>query len=361
LLTAVGFTIGKDIFLAFSPERVDPGNPTYNTRNSPRVVGGITADRTELATAFYASCIEMIIPVSSTETAELVKLLENTFRSVNIAMANQMAIICNKARRQRVGGHRCSGEEAVRLHEVHARSGHRWALHRLDPHYIAWKMRTPNYRTRFIELAGEINSEMPTFVVEKVSYALNLMRKPRNGSKILVLGLAYKRDIDDVRESPALDVMRLLESRGGIVSYHDPFIATVREDDGHGTSSTTALRHSVPLTAAALRDADLVVIVTDHSSIDYQQVVDCASIVVDKRNALASMRPGRAHVVTLSIDPLPDAGALLGQRSAVHAGCPDDIGLPPSPSLERPGLSWDGHYRRASPRCQDSCRTTAVA
>jgi UDP-N-acetyl-D-glucosamine dehydrogenase len=320
LLTAAGYTIGEDIFVAFSPERVDPGNPTYNTRNTPKVVGGITRDCTELATALYASCIETIIPVSTTETAELVKLLENTFRSVNIAMANEMAIICDKlgvnvwevidaAATKPFGFMKFTPGPGIGGHCIP-----------LDPHYLAWKMRTLNYRTRFIELAGEINSAMPAFVVEKVSYALNLMRKPLNGSKILVLGVAYKRNIDDVRESPALDVMRLLESRGGVVSYHDPFIATVREDNSHGASARTPLRHSVPLTDAALADADLVVIVTDHSSIDYQRVVDQASIVVDTRNATASTRPGRAQIVRLSSDPAPDAGNVLEHRSAEPAG-----------------------------------------
>ena len=309
LLAAAGFTIGEDVFLAFSPERVDPGNPTYNTRNTPKVVGGITTNCTELATALYASCIETIIPVSSTETAELVKLLENTFRSVNIAMANEMAIICDKlgvnvwevidaAATKPFGFMKFTPGPGIGGHCIP-----------LDPHYLAWKMRTLNYRTRFIELAGEVNSAMPAFVVEKVAYALNTVRKPVNGSKVLILGVAYKRNIDDVRESPALDVMRLLEASGAVVSYHDPFIATVREDDGHGASSRSPLRHSVALTDATLRDADLVVIVTDHSQFDYQQVVDNASIVVDTRNATARTRRGRARIVTLSSHPLPEQGS----------------------------------------------------
>ena len=305
LLAAAGFTVGEDIFLAFSPERVDPGNPFYNTRNTPKVVGGITADCTELATALYASCIETIIPVSSTETAELVKLLENTFRSVNIAMANEMAIVCDKlgvnvwevidaAATKPFGFMKFTPGPGIGGHCIP-----------LDPHYLAWKMRTLNYRTRFIELAGEVNSSMPAFVVGKVAYALNGVRKPVNGSKVLVLGVAYKRNIDDVRESPALDVIRLLEASGAVVAYHDPYIETVRDDDTHDADSSNGdsaprLRHSVPFTPLELSSADVVVIVTDHTSIDYQMLVDHASVVVDTRNATAGTRPGKATIVALS-------------------------------------------------------------
>ena len=304
LLTSAGYTVGDDIFVAFSPERVDPGNPVYNTRNTPKVVGGITANCTELATALYASCIETIVPVSSTEVAELVKLLENTFRSVNIAMANEMAIVCDKlgvdvwevidaAATKPFGFMKFTPGPGIGGHCIP-----------LDPHYLAWKMRTLNYRTRFIELAGEVNTAMPAYVVEKVAYALNGIRKPVNGSSVLILGVAYKRDIDDVRESPALDVIRLLESHGAIVSYHDPYIATVRdESDGHDgptAGEPPRLRHSVPLTPATLSEADVVVIVTDHRSIDYQAIVDNAALVVDTRNATALVRPGRASIVALS-------------------------------------------------------------
>ena len=305
LLTAAGFTVGTDIFLAFSPERVDPGNPTYNTRNTPKVVGGITPDCTELATALYASCIETIVAVSSTETAELVKLLENTFRSVNIAMANEMAIVCDKlgvdvwevidaAATKPFGFMKFTPGPGIGGHCIP-----------LDPHYLAWKMRTLNYKTRFIELAGEINSAMPTFVVEKIAYALNAVKKPVNGSHVLVIGVAYKRDIDDVRESPALDVIRLLEAQGAVVDYHDPYVKTVREEsDGHLPPDANAmgprLRHSVAFTPDALKAADVVVIVTDHKSIDYQAIADHASAVVDTRNAMAKTKRGKAQVISFS-------------------------------------------------------------
>ena len=267
-------------------------------------MGGITANCTELATALYASCIETIVPVSSTEVAELVKLLENTFRSVNIAMANEMAIVCDKlgvdvwevidaAATKPFGFMKFTPGPGIGGHCIP-----------LDPHYLAWKMRSLNYRTRFIELAGEINTAMPAYVVEKVTFALNDIRKPVNGSSVLILGVAYKRDIDDVRESPALDVIRLLESHGAIVSYHDPYIATVRDDsDGHDgptAGEPPRLRRSVPLTPATLSEADVVVIVTDHRSIDYQTVVDNAALVVDTRNATANLRASRAKIVALS-------------------------------------------------------------
>src|SRR5580704_16936665 len=227
-----GLTVGKDIFLAFSPERVDPGNPKYNTKNTPKVVGGITPACLAVASALYAQCIDTVVPVSSPEAAELVKLLENTFRSVNIGLVNEMAIVCDRlgvnvwevidaAATKPFGFMRFTPGPGIGGHCIP-----------LDPHYLAWKMRTLNYKTRFIDLAGEINSQMPAYVVEKVAHGLNAMKKPVNGSRALVLGVAYKRDIDDVRESPALDVIRLLEEQGVTVAYHDPFIPKFRED-GH--------------------------------------------------------------------------------------------------------------------------------
>jgi UDP-N-acetyl-D-glucosamine dehydrogenase len=299
LLTARGFTVGTDVFLAFSPERVDPGNPVYNTKNTPKVVGGITPACTELAAALYACCIDHVVPVSSTETAELVKLLENTFRSVNIGLVNEMAIVCDKlgvdvwdvidaAATKPFGFMKFTPGPGIGGHCIP-----------LDPHYLAWKMRTLNYKTRFIDLASEINSQMPAFVVEKVAHALNEARKPVNGSRILVIGVAYKRDIDDVRESPALDVIRLLEELGGRVSFHDPFISTIRED-GH-------LRAGVPLTAERASESDAVVIVTDHRAIDYQLLMDNASLIVDSRNAMARFRKTKARVVSLaSVKPTGD-------------------------------------------------------
>ena len=291
-LEQAGLTVGTDVFLAFSPERVDPGNPVWNTKNTPKVVGGITDRCTQLAQRLYASCIDTVVPVSSTEAAELVKLLENTFRAVNIGLVNEMAIVCDKlgvdiwevidaAATKPFGYMKFTPGPGIGGHCIP-----------LDPHYLAWKMRTLNYRTRFIDVASEINSGMPDYVVEKVSTALNAERKPVNGSKVLVLGISYKRDIDDMRESPALDVMKLLEVRGAEVTFHDPHVASFLED-GHEVKG-------VALTDERIAAADAVVIITDHTSIDYQRVVDQAALVVDTRNALARTKPGRARIVTLS-------------------------------------------------------------
>src|SRR5918998_380238 len=228
----LGFTIGRDVFLAFSPERVDPGNPVYNTKNTPKVVGGITPACTELAAELYSACIDTVVRVSSTETAELVKLLENTFRAVNIGMVNEMAIVCDKLGVDVWEVIEAAGTKPFGFMKFTPGPGIGGHCIPLDPHYLAWKMRALNYKTRFIDLASEVNSRMPDFVVEKVARALNDDRKAVNGSSVLVVGVAYKRNIDDMRESPALDVIRLLEEQGAAVSYHDPFIGSYRED-GH--------------------------------------------------------------------------------------------------------------------------------
>jgi UDP-N-acetyl-D-glucosamine dehydrogenase len=287
-----GLKVGQDVFLAFSPERVDPGNAKYHTKNTPKVVGGITAACTEVAVALYSACIDTVVDVSSTEAAELVKLLENTFRAVNIGLVNEMAIVCDKlgvdvwevidaAATKPFGFMKFTPGPGIGGHCIP-----------LDPHYLAWKMRTLNYKTRFIDLASEINSEMPALVTEKVARALNDEKKSVNGSRVLVVGVAYKRDIDDIRESPALDVMRLLEERGADVAYHDPYIPRFMED-GHE-------RIGVPLNADELRRADAVVIVTDHSNLDYQLIVDDAALVVDTRNCTSGVSRGRARIVSLA-------------------------------------------------------------
>ena len=277
-LEATGLKVGKDFFLAFSPERVDPGNPVYQTKNTPKVVGGITDDCCRVVMALYRPAIDTLVSVSTTEAAELVKLLENTFRSVNIGLANEMAIVCDKL-----------GVDVWEVIEAAATKpfgfmkflpgpglgGHCIPI---DPHYLAWKMRGLNYKTRFIDLAGELNTEMPVFWVRKVADALNNAGKPTRGSSVLIVGVAYKRDIEDIRESPALDIIKLIEASGAKVSYHDPYVPEFVED-GHRLSS-------VPLTKAAIEAADCVVIVTDHTSLDYQLIRRHAKVVVDTRNAL---------------------------------------------------------------------------
>ena len=291
-LEAKGLTVGTDIFVAFSPERVDPGNPVYNTKNTPKVVGGITPACVEVASALYTSCIDTVVPVSSPEAAELVKLLENTFRAVNIGLVNEIAIVCDKLGVDVWEVINAAATKPFGFMKFTPGPGIGGHCIPLDPHYLAWKMRTLNYKTRFIDLASEINSHMPEWVVQKVADALNDERKAVRGSRIVVLGVAYKRDIDDVRESPALDVIRLLEERGAEVVYHDPFVREFRED-GH-------MRASVTLTDERLTWADAVVVVTDHQVIDYQRVLDHAALVVDTRNVMAGRAAGRARVVPLA-------------------------------------------------------------
>ena len=277
-LESTGLKVGEDFFLAFSPERVDPGNPKYNTRNTPKVVGGITPNCLQVTVALYEPAIEHVVSVSSTEAAELVKILENTFRSVNIGLVNEMAIVCDKlgvdvwevidaAATKPFGFMKFTPGPGVGGHCIP-----------LDPHYLAWKMRTLNYRTRFIELAGEINAEMPEYWVARVADKLNDQGKAVRGSTVLVLGVAYKKDIDDIRESPALDVIRLLEQRGAIVKYHDPHVPKLHEDGVE--------LESIALTADMLHGTDCVVIVTDHTGLDYPLVAREAKLVVDTRHAL---------------------------------------------------------------------------
>ena len=277
-LEATGLKVGEDFFLAFSPERVDPGNTKWNTRNTPKVVGGITPACLQAAAALYEPAIEKLVPVSSTESAELVKILENTFRSVNIGLVNEMAIVCDKlgvdvwevidaAATKPFGFMKFTPGPGVGGHCIP-----------LDPHYLAWKMRTLNYKTRFIELAGELNAAMPEYWIAKLAERLNDAGKAVRNSTVLVLGVAYKKDIDDIRESPALDVIRLLQQRGASICYHDPHIPHLH-DDGLDLRSTA-------LTPETLKGADCVVIVTDHSAVDYAAVAQHARIVVDTRHAL---------------------------------------------------------------------------
>ena len=276
--------VGEDFFLCFSPERVDPGNPRWHTKNTPKVLGGITERCTKLGEQVYELFIDEVVPVSSPEAAELTKLLENTFRMINIGLVNEMAVICDKlgvsvwevidaAATKPFGFMKFSPGPGLGGHCIP-----------LDPHYLAWKMRTLHYKTRMIELAGEINTEMPAFWVGKVADALNDAGKPMRGARILVLGVAYKKDIDDLRESPALDILDLLSKKGAEARYHDPYVPEI-VDDGHTPEG--AVGQSVPLNDDTLRGADAVIIVTDHSAIDYERVKRLAPIVIDSRNALS--------------------------------------------------------------------------
>ncbi len=277
-LASTGLTVGHDFFLAFSPERVDPGNPHYGTRNTPKVVGGITLDCQKVAVALYQPAIDTLVPVSTTEAAELVKLLENTFRSVNIGLVNEMAIVCDKLGVNVWEVIEAAATKPFGFMKFLPGPGLGGHCIPIDPHYLAWKMRGLNYKTRFIDLAGELNTEMPMFWVRKLSEALNSQGKAVQGASVLVLGVAYKRDIEDIRESPALDIIRLLEAQGARVSYFDPHVPRFRED-GHEF-------HSVDLTPGLVAAADCVMVVTDHSSVDYRMIRRNAKLIVDTRNAV---------------------------------------------------------------------------
>ena len=277
-LESTGLTVGQDFFLAFSPERVDPGNASYGTRNTPQVVGGITEDCARVAVALYQPAIDTLVPVSTTEAAELVKLLENTFRSVNIGLVNEMAIVCDKLGVNVWEVIEAAATKPFGFMKFLPGPGLGGHCIPIDPHYLAWKMRGLNYKTRFIDLAGELNTEMPLFWVRKVSESLNDQGKAVRGATVLVLGVAYKRDIDDIRESPALDIIRLLEGQGARVSYSDPHVPVFAED-GHEF-------RSVALDSKTVAAADCVMIVTDHSSVDYRMIKRHAKLVVDTRNAL---------------------------------------------------------------------------
>ena len=281
-LEAGGMKAGTDFFLCFSPERVDPGNPTWLIKNTPKVIGGVTPVCTEVGRALYERFIDTVVPVSSSEVAELTKLLENTFRSVNVGLVNETAIIADRlgvdvwevidaASTKPFGYMRFTPGPGLGGHCIP-----------VDPHYLSWKMRTLNYKTRFIELASEINAEMPAFVVGKVREALNNQRKPVRGSVVFLLGMAYKKDVGDVRESPSLDVLRLLEADGAHVEYHDPYVPRIREDGRYWDS--------VPLTQDRLVQADAVVILTDHSCFDVEAIYQSARVLVDTRNATAKVR-----------------------------------------------------------------------
>ena len=276
-LASGGLKVGEDFFLCFSPERVDPGNPKFHTRNIPKVVGGITPACTRIGTVFYQQALERVIPVSSTRVAEMVKLLENTFRMINIGLVNELALMCDRMDINVWEVIDAAATKPFGFMPFYPGPGLGGHCIPIDPFYLSWKSRESGIEARFIELAGYINGRMPEFVVEKIQNALNDASKPVRGSHVHVLGVAYKRDIDDVRESPALDIILLLQRRGARVTYSDPFIPRVHSD-GDG------LEAQDPLASAA--EADCVVVVTDHSSVDYTSIVDRAKLIVDTRNAL---------------------------------------------------------------------------
>src|ERR1700722_9313251 len=277
MLEESGWKVGEDFFLCFSPERVDPGNPQYQTANIPKVVGGITAACTRLGALFYAQALEKVVPVSSTSVAEMVKLLENTFRMINIGLVNEMALMCDRMGINVWEVIDAAATKPFGFMPFYPGPGLGGHCIPIDPFYLSWKTKQAGIEARFIELAGHINGQMPHFVVDKIQNALNDQSKPLKGSHIHVLGAAYKRNIDDVRESPALDIILLLERRGSLVTYSDPFVSKIQLDDHELTAQD-------PLTMTD--EADCVVVVTDHGGVDYAAIVDRAQLIVDTRNAL---------------------------------------------------------------------------
>jgi UDP-N-acetyl-D-glucosamine dehydrogenase len=292
-----GLKVGKDFFLAFSPERVDPGNAKWHTKNTPKVLGGVTPACLEVASAFYGRVFDTLVPVSSAEAAELTKVYENTFRMINIALANELAQACDVLGVDVWEVIEAAATKPFGFMKFTPGPGLGGHCIPLDPHYLSWKMRTLNYKTRMIELASEVNAEMPEFVVRKVADALNEDGKAVKGSRILVLGVAYKKDIDDLRESPALDILKLLQDRGADVGFHDPFCPVIA-DDGH-TPIRGLPMYSTPLTREVLREADAVVHVTDHTTVDYALVAGHARLVVDTRGSMRQVK-GTGRVVGLS-------------------------------------------------------------
>jgi UDP-N-acetyl-D-glucosamine dehydrogenase len=276
MLQKSGLKVGEDFFLCFSPERVDPGNPQYQTVNIPKVVGGITLACTAVGSLFYAQALETVVPVGSTKVAEMVKLLENTFRMINIGLANELAQMCDRMGIDVWEVIDAAATKPFGFMPFYPGPGLGGHCIPIDPFYLSWKTRQAGFEARFIELAGYINGQMPHFVVEKVQNALNDCGKPLMGSRVHIMGVAYKRDIDDLRESPALDVIHLLQRHGARVSYSDPYVQ--RLADGVDLSAVP------PQEAAA--EADCVVIVTDHSAFDYPALVRSARLIVDTRNAL---------------------------------------------------------------------------
>jgi len=289
-LTEGGLVAGEDVFLAFSPERIDPGNQRFGVRNTPKVVGGITPACSEVTYALYSTAVEQVIPVSSPTTAEMVKLLENTFRAVNIGLVNEMALMCDKLGVDVWEVIQAASSKPFGYMPFYPGPGLGGHCIPIDPLYLSWKLKTLNYTARFIELASEINTSMPLHVLDKVADALNDEGKAIRGARVVVLGVAYKPDVSDVRESPALDIIELLRKKGAQVVYHDPFVASVRLEEGSMASSSYS--------ESLLSEADCVVIVTHHKAYNWSHVVQHSRLIVDTRHVTKGLAGG-ARVVSL--------------------------------------------------------------
>ncbi len=283
LLNARGLKPGKDFFLVFSPEREDPGRTDFNTKNTPKIIGGITKQCSRAGAALYSSIIENIVPVTSTRVAEMSKLLENIYRSVNIALVNELKMLCDRMGIDIWEVIEASNTKPFGFHAFYPGPGLGGHCIPIDPFYLTWKAREFDFSTRFIELAGEINTNMPYYVVHKVMEALNERGKSLKDSTILLLGVAYKKNVDDMRESPSLELIRLLKEKGASVAYNDPFVPVV-------SGRPDLKMRSTPITEDRLKKYDCVLIATDHSCYDYKKIVECSRLVVDTRNATAGLK-----------------------------------------------------------------------
>ncbi len=290
-LEKTGLQAGRDFYLAFSPERIDPGNKKYAIANTPKIVGGITPNCTELAVSFYSTVVEKVYPVSSSRAAEMVKLLENTFRAVNIGLVNEIAIVADRLKLDVWEIIDAAATKPFGFLPFYPGPGLGGHCIPVDPHYLSWKLNAQGYNPRFIELAREINSKMPTVVVEKIADALNRFKRSINGSKILILGVAYKKDVGDIRESPALDVIEGLKGRGAEVFYEDRYCP---EFEHHGHSY-----QSISLETADLSSYDCVSVLTDHSYYDWGAIAESATIIVDCRNATRGLKSFRDKIIKI--------------------------------------------------------------
>ena len=292
LLEKTGLRAGEDFHLAFSPEREDPGNKNFNTKTIPKIVGGFSPGCLEVASALYGSALKEVVPVSGTRVAELSKLLENIFRCVNIALVNELKMLCDRMGVDVWEVIQAASTKPFGFMPFYPGPGLGGHCIPIDPFYLTWKAREFEFQTKFIELAGEVNTAMPYYVVQRTMEGLNQHKKSINGSRILVLGAAYKKDVDDIRESPSFRIMSLLKDQGALVDYHDPYVPELHR--GHGIPFDAK---SVEISDEVLRGYDAVLISTDHSNIDYVRLVKASKLVIDTRNATQHVKTGREKII----------------------------------------------------------------
>jgi UDP-N-acetyl-D-glucosamine dehydrogenase len=321
-LEATGLRVGRDFYLAFSPERIDPGNRSFSTRNTPKVLGGVTPICTEMAAAFYSQFIERVVPVSSTKCAEMVKLLENTFRSVNIAMVNEMALMCDLLGVDVYEVIDAAASKPFGFIPFYPGPGLGGHCIPIDPHYLAWKLKALNFQARFISLAAEINGMMPSVVSGLVTEGLNRLERSVRGAKILVLGVTYKKGVSDCRESPAMDVIRILSEKGARISYNDPMVPKLRVG-GRSLSS-------VELNRRTIQEQDCLVLLTDHPVYDFREILKWARLLIDTRNATKGLHEFSHKIIKLGAGDCreSDPGSLHGEALNEET---EEIAPPPPP------------------------------